>query len=243
MCELLLLLLNGDRVVQQVHVAPLQTEQLADSKPNKASDEDENAVAVADALGDVPNLLGGRDRTLGRLLDARAFHNARIAQDQLVGDGGRENGSQESITLRGGIRAEATAFCESGVPLAHRLRRELRQLDRTELRIDVRSQLVRIELASAGTQVRLVREPVVAVLLDGRAPGAGIDPECAEQVGLDRVRETFGVTSGAQCLRAHGPRRRPISHLVPHSIARLALGHTRHGCSSSEDAPAAQGSA
>jgi len=44
---------------------------------------------------------------LSRALDARPFHDARIAQDQLVGDGGCENGSQQPITLCGGVRAEA----------------------------------------------------------------------------------------------------------------------------------------
>ena len=97
------------------------------------------------------------------------------------------------------------------MPLAHRLRGEFCKLDRTELRVDVRSQLVLVELAGPWTQVRLVREPVVAVLLDGHAPSARIDPEPAKQIGLDRVRETLGVASGAQGLGAHGSRRHPIT--------------------------------
>ena len=105
--ELLLLLLDRDRVVEQVHVAPLQTEQFTDSKPDETRDQHEDSVAVVDAFGDVPNLLSGRDRPLGGPLDARALHDARIAEDELVGDGGREDRAQKPVALRRGVRTEA----------------------------------------------------------------------------------------------------------------------------------------
>ena len=128
-CHLLLLLFDGDRLVQQVDVASLQAEQLAHAQPDEARDEHEHAVSVADAFGDRPDLIGGRDRAFSCALDAGTADDARIAKDQLVGDGRRKDRAQKSVALRRRVRAETGSARETGVPLAHRFRRELGQLD------------------------------------------------------------------------------------------------------------------
>jgi hypothetical protein len=46
--QLLLLLFDGNRVMEQVHVASLQAEQLTDAQTDEARNQHEDPVAVAD---------------------------------------------------------------------------------------------------------------------------------------------------------------------------------------------------
>src|SRR5438552_2426666 len=75
--QLLLLLFHGDRLVEQVHVPSLQAQQLSHAQANETRNQHENAIALADAFGDPPDLIGGRDRTLGCALDAGSGNDAR----------------------------------------------------------------------------------------------------------------------------------------------------------------------
>ena len=73
MRELLLLLLNRDRVVEQVHVPLLETEQLTDSQSDEARDQHENPVVVVDAFGDGGRKGGAQEPiTLRRGISRRA---------------------------------------------------------------------------------------------------------------------------------------------------------------------------
>lgn len=204
----------------------LQAEQLTHAQTDESRDQHEHPIAVTDAFGNVPHLLrtSGRDRTFRGPLDTRAADDARVAQDQLVSDGGSQDRADEPVALGCGVRPESGSDRETGLPLAHRLGRQLRQLGRTELRVDVGTQLMLLELARPRAQVGLVREPLVGVFLEGNSTCARIHPVSSAFTPSSRSRMARAARAGhCRCARLRRrTRRRPRAELQasPRSLAR-----------------------
>ncbi len=89
--QLDLLLLHPDRPVEEVDVAALEAEKLAATEAEETREQDQAPVARWRRIRERPDLFDGRDGPLGDPFHACALDRARIADDQLVGDGGLED--------------------------------------------------------------------------------------------------------------------------------------------------------
>ncbi|KOU20117.1 hypothetical protein ADK51_25580 [Streptomyces sp. WM6368] len=88
----------------QVHVPPVQADQLAPAQPKESRHEDEGSVAGLDGFGQRVDLLDRDGRTFRGVHGAGALDLAGVSPDQLVGHGGPQDGAEQGISLgdRGG---------------------------------------------------------------------------------------------------------------------------------------------
>ena len=90
---------DGESAVVEVEAAATQRDELAPAQTGPGRKQYEHPPARLDRLGQSVGLHQGRRDSLGRLLSPRAAKNAGVAGEDLVGDGGVQDGLEQPVRL------------------------------------------------------------------------------------------------------------------------------------------------
>ena len=200
--ELLQLLDDVHRLVQQIQTLAGESTQLAEPETRERRSEHQGSVAGFDRVGEREHLLHRRDRPLAGTLRAGALQDARVAPDQAVLECRFHDRAEEPVALRHGRLARLLGPQQIRVPGAHAGTAHLRQLDVAEPRQDVQAQLAFVQLDGARAEVRPLRQPTARVLAQRDLPGVGVHPGSARPCRSGHGRGTRRPRASSRTSRA-----------------------------------------
>jgi hypothetical protein len=223
--ELDLLLIDADRLVEQVDMSPLEAEQLTPSEANEAGEENQAAKAFGSCLGECPHLRDGRNGTFRDAFDASTFEFAGIPSDELVRDGSPKDCPEEPVTLRRGVRRQLLGQLD--MPRTDERRAEfaefdIAELDLVDLPTYVESKLYLVGLPCSRSKVGTLVDPSARILPKRDARQTRIHERAAMLVGLNRVREAVGVLPRSERLAPGCSARGAIADVVADASARCS---------------------
>jgi len=237
------LLFDGDSASGQVEVPAPKREELAESQPSEAGEEDDRAKSRGHRVRQFENELRANDRTLDGSLHPGASHPARVGLDETVGHRCREDRPQQPVGLR---RAHGAGVARHlGVPATDGLGGDGTQLAARERGLDVSPQQNSVQFECLRRQRPTLHaagvEPAVGVVGEQLGTGSGVDGDARQLVvgdlggpGVGRLTggERLGhystvdpgpdVVEGPGVIQALGP---PISCLASFPSVREAFGH------------------
>ena len=129
-----------------VELAPTQRAEFPEPQAGERRQKHHRPETRLDRIGEGVHLLDRRDRPLGGVLDAGAFENTGVLEDELVLHGCRQDRPQQPVALRHRRPARLFALAHLGMPAADSGAAQLPQLDLPEDRQDVKPKLALVEL-------------------------------------------------------------------------------------------------